>query len=63
MACKQACNIGYAAPAADYLLRPIANDNRPPRFAREWVVHSFSILACIAAQYSWSEFLMWQLQN
>lgn len=63
MACRQACNRGYTAPVADYLLQPIANDNRPPVYSREWFLSTLGIAACTAAQYVWATFLLWQMQN
>jgi hypothetical protein len=49
-------------PSAEYLTRPIANDNRPPSHVAEWLTHIAGIAACFAVQLMWAEFLVSQLR-
>ena len=63
MVCRQASNFGHLMPAADYLLAPVANDNRAPAAAPEWLLNVLAICACCAVQAFWADFLLWHLQG
>jgi hypothetical protein len=63
MVCRRAINIGCPAPAADYLVWPVANDNRRRWALPEWMQSAFGIGACCVAQTVWSVFLVLQLQG
>ena len=63
MACRQARNIGFLPPAAEYLVCDVANDNRPLWKPPEWLANMFGIISCCAAQLAWSAFLIAQLSH
>ena len=63
MVCRQASNIGYPAPNADYLTWQVANDNRRPWTIPEWLTNACGMAGCCVAQMIWSGYLLWQMQS
>jgi hypothetical protein len=51
------------SPAADYLTRTIANDNRPPSLFAERLTYAAGMAACFVFQFMWAEFLIGQLRS
>jgi hypothetical protein len=63
MGCRQSSDLGQFMPVAEYLTRPIANDNRPPSVVRERIAMTVGMFACLAMQIFWSSLIVAQLQG